>query len=343
MVNDYAGYMEMCPAFFCRPPMTFTTPVHIPPSHVRISYAHRITLFGSCFAEAIGARLVDGLFCVDLNPFGTLYNPLSVATVIERLWSAQPFTESELIHHADAYHSPLHHSDFSAPTATECLRRINDRLAHSARHLAAADRLIITFGTAYVYRWRETGAVVGNCHKLPEHCFTRTRLTVDEIVRTWADLMDTLQRQRPTLQWLFTVSPVRHLRDGAHENALSKSTLLLAVDQLVRRCPERADYFPAYEIMMDELRDYRFYADDMCHPSPLAVRHIGERFEAACMDPQTRQWLSRAEAIHRDLQHKPFHPDSEAHRRFVAQTTLKLHQLQSELPCPPTFESHLST
>ncbi len=185
--------------------------------------------------------------------------------------------------------------------------------------------------------------MVGNCHKLLERCFIRTRLTVDEIVHTWTALMDTLHRQRPALQWLFTVSPVRHLRDGAHENALSKSTLLLAVDQLVSRCPERADYFPAYEIMMDELRDYRFYADDMCHPSPLAVRHIGERFEVACMDPQTRQWLSRAEAIHRDLQHKPFHPDSEAHRRFVAQTTLKLHQLQSELPCPPTFESHLST
>ena len=323
--------------------MTFTTPVHIPPSRVRIGYAHQLLVFGSCFAEAIGARLADGLFCVDLNPFGTLYNPLSVAAAIERLLAPRPFTESELIHHADAYHSLLHHSDFSAPTATECLRRINDRLAHSARHLAAADRLIVTFGTAYVYRWRETGAVVGNCHKLPERCFTRTRLTVDEIVHTWTALMDTLHRQRPALQWLFTVSPVRHLRDGAHENALSKSTLLLAVDQLVSRNPERADYFPAYEIMMDELRDYRFYADDMCHPSPLAVRHIGECFEAACMDQQTRQWLSRVEAIHRDLQHKPFHPDCEAHRRFVAQTTLKLHQLQSELPCPPTFESHLST
>lgn len=323
--------------------MIFTTPVHTPVSRVRIGHAHQILVFGSCFAEVMGARLADGLFCIDINPFGTLYNPLSVAAAIERLLDARPFTASELIRHADTYHSLLHHSAFSAATEAECLRKINDRLALSARALSEADRLIVTFGTAYVYRLRETGRVVGNCHKLPERCFTRTRLTVDEIVHIWEPLMDTLQRRRPALQWLFTVSPVRHLRDGAHENTLSKSTLLLAVDRLVSRCPERADYFPAYELLMDELRDYRFYADDMCHPSPTAVRYISERFEAACMDQPTREWLRRAEAIQRDLRHKPFNPNSEAHQRFAAQTSLKLERLRSELPLPPTFESLLST
>lgn len=317
--------------------MHLTTPVLIPTSHVRIGYEHRITLFGSCFADAIGSHLGDTLFDIDLNPFGTLYNPHSVAVAIRRLLAPRTFTSADLIHHADAYHSPLHHSDFSAPTAEECLRRINDRLDSSTTHLAHTDRLIITFGTAYVYRLKDTGAIVGNCHKLPERCFTRARLTADDIVHVWAPLLDELLSRRPTLQCLFTVSPIRHLRDGLRENTLSKATLHLAVDRLIALHPDRLDYFPAYEILLDELRDYRFYADDMCHPTPLAVRYIFERFRDACMDPPTRAWLLRAEAIRRDLGHRPFRPDSDAHRHFLAKTTLKLQQLRSELPLPSTF------
>ena len=268
--------------------MEFTTPVQIPPSTIRIGYEHRTMIFGSCFAEAIGQRLSDLLFPVDLNPFGILYNPDSIAAAIRRLMDGNLFTADELTRYDDLYHSLLHHGSFSAPTADECLEQINARLSAGAEFLAAADRIIVTFGTSYVYRWKGTGAVVGNCHKMPDSYFRRERLSVDEIADTWLPLMDCIHRRRPTLKWIFTVSPVRHLRDGAHENNLSKSVLLLAIEKLISHYPTIANYFPAYELMMDELRDYRFYAEDMCHPSPAAIHYISDRFESTYMDAKTR-------------------------------------------------------
>ena len=317
--------------------MNFITPIQIPPSTIRIGYEHRTMIFGSCFAEAIGQRLSDLLFPVDLNSFGILYNPDSIAAAIRRLMDGNLFTADELTRYDDLYHSLLHHGSFSAPTADECLEWINARLSAGAEFLAAADRIIVTFGTSYVYRWKGTGAVVGNCHKMPDSYFRRERLSVDEIADTWLPLMDCIHSRRPTLKWIFTVSPVRHLRDGAHENNLSKSVLHLIIEKLISLYPTIANYFPAYELMMDELRDYRFYAEDMCHPSPAAVHYISDRFESTYMDAKTRAWLRRAEALHRDLQHRPIHPDSEAHRRFLVQTKLKLKQLRAELPTPPTF------
>ena len=294
-------------------------------------------ILGSCFAEAIGQRLSDLLFPIDLNPFGILYNPDSIAAAIRRLMDGHLFTADELIQHHDLYHSLLHHGSFSAPTADECLERINARLSAGAEFLAAADRIIVTFGTSYVYRWKGTGAVVGNCHKMPDSYFRRERLSVDKAVHRWNLLLDSMVRRRPEVKWIFTVSPVRHLRDGAHENNLSKSVLHLLIEKLISLYPTIANYFPAYELMMDELRDYRFYAEDMCHPSPAAIHYISDRFESTYMDAKTRAWLRRAEALHRDLQHRPMHPDSEAYRRFLVQTKLKLKQLRAELPTPPTF------
>ena len=317
--------------------MNFITPIQIPPSTIRIGYEHRTMILGSCFAEAIGQRLSDLLFPVDLNPFGILYNPDSIATAIRRLMDGNLFTADELTRYDDLYHSLLHHGSFSAPTAEECLERINARLSAGAEFLAAADRIIVTFGTSYVYRWKGTGAVVGNCHKMPDSYFRRERLSVDKVVHRWNLLLDSMVRRRPEEKWIFTVSPVRHLRDGAHENNLSKSVLHLIIEKLISLYPTIANYFPAYELMMDELRDYRFYAEDMCHPSPAAIHYISDRFESTYMDAKTRAWLRRAEALHRDLQHRPIHPDSEAHRRFLVQTKLKLKQLRAELPTPPTF------
>lgn len=317
--------------------MNFITPIQIPPSTIRIGYEHRTMILGSCFAEAIGQRLSDLLFPVDLNPFGILYNPDSIAAAIRRLMDGNLFTADELTRYDDLYHSLLHHGSFSAPTADECLERINARLSAGAEFLAAADRIIVTFGTSYVYRWKGTGAVVGNCHKMPDSYFRRERLSVDKVVHRWNLLLDSMVRRRPEVKWIFTVSPVRHLRDGAHENNLSKSVLHLIIEKLISLYPTIANYFPAYELMMDELRDYRFYAEDMCHPSPAAVHYISDRFESTYMDAKTRAWLRRAEALHRDLQHRPIHPDSEAYRRFLMQTKLKLKQLRAELPTPPTF------
>lgn len=317
--------------------MNFTTPIQIPPSRIRIGYQHRTMVLGSCFAEAIGERLADTLFPVDVNPFGILHNPMSIAAAIRRLIDGRLFTAAELIRHDNMYHSLLHHGSFSAPTAEECLEQINARLSSGSQFLTAADRIIVTFGTAYVYRWKTTNDVVSNCHKLPESYFHRSRLSIDRIAHTWILLMDSVNRLRPDLKWVFTVSPVRHLRDGAHENHLSKATLLFAIEKILARYPTMGEYFPAYELLLDELRDYRFYSADMCHPSPLAAYYISERFEKTYMDSETRAYLRRAEALHRDLQHKPFRPDSEAYRGFLAQTKLKLEQLRDELPLPPTF------
>ena len=317
--------------------MNFITPIQIPPSTIRIGYEHRTMIFGSCFAEAIGQRLSDLLFPVDLNPFGILYNPDSIAAAIRRLMDGNLFTADELTRYDDLYHSLLHHGSFSAPTADECLERINARLSAGAEFLAAVDRIIVTFGTSYVYRWKGTGAVVGNCHKMPDSYFRRERLSVDKVVHRWNLLLDSMVRRRPEVKWIFTVSPVRHLRDGAHENNLSKSVLLLLIEKLISPYPTIANYFPAYELMMDELRDYRFYAEDMCHPSPAAIHYISDRFESTYMDAKTIAWLRRAETLHRDLQHRPIRPDSEAYRRFLVQTKLKLKQLRAELPTPPTF------
>ena len=173
---------------------------------------------------------------------------------------------------------------------------------------------------------------MANCHKLPEKYFERARLSVEEIVSLWEPLIAKLQKKHPSLQWLFTVSPIRHWRDGAHENQLSKATLHLAVEALQERFPVQTAYFPAYELMMDELRDYRFYADDMCHPSLTAIQYIWERFVEVCMDEPARCLLKEAEEIRKALDHRPFNPQSEAYRRFLTQTLLKIDRFNEKMP-----------
>lgn len=191
---------------------------------------------------------------------------------------------------------------------------------------------MLTFGTAYVYEQKETGKVVSNCHKLPENKFNRRLLSVEEIVEDYTALITEMAARNPDLKWLFTVSPIRHIRDGMHANQLSKSTLLLAIDRLQQLFPERVFYFPSYEIILDELRDYRFYADDMLHPSPLAIRYLWERFSETFFSPETKQVIVAVQDIRRDLAHKPFHPESEAYQRFLGQIVLKIERLIGKYP-----------
>ena len=191
---------------------------------------------------------------------------------------------------------------------------------------------MLTFGTAYVYEQKETGKVVSNCHKLPENKFNRRLLSVEEIVEDYTALITEMAARNPELKWLFTVSPIRHIRDGMHANQLSKSTLLLAIDRLQQLFPERVFYFPSYEIILDELRDYRFYADDMLHPSPLAIRYLWERFSETFFSSETKQVIVAVQDIHRDLAHKPFHPESEAYQRFLGQIVLKIERLIGKYP-----------
>ena len=226
----------------------------------------------------------------------------------------------------------MHHGSFSAFTPEETLHTINLRLHHAYKKLPELNWLMVTMGTAYVYKQKESGQVVANCHQLPESHFLRYRLSVEEIVEDYTALITEMSALNPDLKWLFTVSPIRHIRDGMHANQLSKSTLLLAIDRLQQLFPERVFYFPSYEIILDELRDYRFYADDMLHPSPLAIRYLWERFSETFFSPETKQVIIAVQDIRRDLAHKPFHPESEAYQRFLGQIVLKIERLIGKYP-----------
>lgn len=312
--------------------MNFYTPVETPSALPQLTHTHRLMLFGSCFAAHIGARLTGAKFRCNVNPYGVLYNPLSISAALREISEGKIYTQDDLFFFRECWHSPMHHGDFSSPSKEEALKAINERIASAHEHIFQSDYLLLTFGTAWVYEQRETGRIVGNCHKQPEKCFTRRRLTVDEIVQDYTSLLSELLARNPRLKVLFTVSPIRHVRDGMHANQLSKATLLLAIDQLQAAFPEHAFYFPAYELVLDELRDYRFYAEDMVHPSEVAVQYVWERFSSACFPPETLQVIEESENIRRALAHKPFQPDSEEYKRFLGQIVLKIDRLNGKYP-----------
>ena len=267
--------------------MKWRTEIEIPKSRWQIEPDDRILLVGSCFTDSIGQKMqVHGLHATT-NPTGVLYNPLSIVQ------SLNGDMRVELVEHDGLYHSMSHHSSFSGTDSEQVLRRCLQSQAELHQALAEADVVFVTFGTAYVY-FRD-GQVVANCHKLPESEFVRRRLSVQEILTAWRPLIRTM----PDKHWVFTVSPIRHQRDGMHQNQLSKATLLLAIEQLQQAFPEQVTYFPAYEIVLDELRDYRFYADDLVHPSAAAVDYIWQRLCDTFVSPETgakmqanyKQWL----------------------------------------------------
>lgn len=313
--------------------MQFTTPTDIQPLSRRIGHDARLLVMGSCFAEHMGTRLQQMKWRAVVNPFGVLYNPLSIAEALRRLIDAHRYGEDELVEFPDGgWNTWLHHSRYSYPDRREALDAINNSMEAAAGMLAQTDWLVLTLGTAWVYRLKEDGRVVGNCHKVPEREFVRQRLSVDEIVETFVALLDRLWSVNPGARMLLTVSPVRHLKDGLHGNQLSKATLLLAVDELCRRMPERCVYFPAYEVLMDELRDYRFYAEDMAHPSKQAVDYVWERFVEHCTDEAAHAFMAEWSKVCRALEHRPFKPDSEQYRAFVRQNMLKIAKLKEKYP-----------
>ena len=276
--------------------MKLQTVVDIAPSKWKIGYEDKILLLGSCFSDEIGEQMKQRYLHVTCNPFGTLYNPLSIA-------QALTMTEMpDLVEHEGLWHAMSHHGSFSRADKGEAESAIRTSIETMQQALHEASVVIVTFGTAWVYEMKGEGlpvtgyGVVGNCHKLPENCFTRRRLTVEEIVAAWKPIL----AQYPDKHWLFTVSPIRHIRDGLHENQLSKATLLQAVEQL-------GDYYPSYEIMLDELRDYRFYADDLVHPSSLAVNYIWERFVDTFCTNQTKNELVLQLKRWKHEHHNPLH------------------------------------
>lgn len=295
--------------------MKFRTEITAVPADFGITHSDKIAMLGSCFVENISSQLANAGFQIDVNPFGIVYNPLSLSNNLNQLLDDKRFTAHDLFRDKEIYHSFFHHSRFSGTNKEEVLATINSRLAESSAFLRKANLLIITFGTAFVYRLQSTGEVVSNCHKLPANRFSYKSLTVAEIVAEWTNLISKLQEAIPEIKILFTVSPIRHWKDGAHGNQLSKATLLLAVDELIKICPN-CFYFPAYEILLDDLRDYRFYAEDMLHPSPQAVDYIREKFSETYFSKETMGKIREYERIQQALNHRPFHPESEEHKAF---------------------------
>jgi hypothetical protein len=308
------------------------TAIDISESRDKINFGDRVMFLGSCFAENIGAKMSENRFNVCVNPFGTLYNPMSVSMACKRMLNPVRFGEKDLFFHNGLYGSFFHHGCFSRPDMEDALRNMNESLDSSVKVFNHLSYLIITFGSAYVYYFKENGTIVANCHKRPETDFLRERTSVNQITEEWSNLITDLLRINPALKFIFTVSPIRHFRDGVHNNQVSKATLLLSEQLLTEMYPENVSYFPAYEIMMDELRDYRFYAEDMIHPSSLAIRHIWERFCKTRMTDNTRNLITEIGGLNKALNHTVLNDKSEEYKIFLKQTLLKIERLKEKNP-----------
>ncbi len=307
----------------------------VKPLRFRGTIGHRqgVMMLGSCFSDNIGLRLRQACFDVDINPFGTLYNPASIACGIGAILKCRQYSIDDLFQEKgdNRWHSFSHHSEYSSVDSQLMLEKINQRVCEANKMLQRASTLIVTFGTAWVYKYAPTGKVVANCHKLPASMFERSMMSIDEIVAMWKDVIADVKAINQSIQVIFTVSPIRHLRDGAHENQLSKSTLLLAINQLVREC-EDVIYFPAYEIMNDDLRDYRFYASDMTHPSEVAVDYIYDMFSQSFFDDDTISLAEKCVKLSKRLMHIPMGDDQDAVARFVHSTNQLKTQLLQQYP-----------
>lgn len=311
--------------------MEFRTKVELPIGEYEIRHDSRIMSWGSCFAENISKKLIENKFSCDANPFGVLYNPLSIARSINILLDECYYSEDNLQYANGQWFSLMHHSSFSSSDKSECLNRINERIRFGTAHLRTARTVILTWGTARVYEWGADGTIVGNCHKLPEKLFKRRLLEVDEIVENYLCLIAKIRACNPDVHFLFTVSPIRHAKDGLHGNQLSKATLLISLQKICEKLPY-CHYFPSYEIMMDELRDYRFYADDMLHPSPLAIEYIWQCFCDSYFKQDTLQIMKQWDDIRKGIEHRPFNAESEAYRHFLSQILLKIEILKEKFP-----------
>ena len=296
----------------------WTTPIYIKPSDWHIGYPNRVLMLGSCFADSIAEKMQQYYFQVTANPFGTLYNPLSIANAI-RLHEVPT-----LVEWGGLWHSMYHHGSFSDVNREHVAKHCAESIRVLQQALTDAGVVIITFGTAWVYE--QDGTIVANCHKMPQDNFSRRRLSVEEIVETWQPLVEAHKDKH----FIFTVSPIRHIKDGLHENQLSKATLLLAVDKLNRQAG--SEYFPSYEILLDELRDYRFYADDMLHPSPVAVQYIWERFVQTYMTADTQNEMQVLHQLYLDRHHTLLHPESTESQRFIQRLQEKEQQLSTRYP-----------
>ncbi|MBE9467838.1 MAG: GSCFA domain-containing protein [Bacteroidetes bacterium] len=309
----------------------FRTNIEIPKSNSKIAYNSKTIFVGSCFTENIGNKLYELKFPVEINPFGIQYNPKSVKNSLSFLIDKKVFTQDDIHFTNEQWFSFYHHSKFSNSDKEKCLFKINEKIRQAAEFLENADTLFITFGTAWVYQLNETKEIVSNCHKLPANQFNRFLLDVDDIYKDYLILIKRLLELNNKLKIIFTVSPIRHLKDGAVGNQISKSTLILAVNKLKKHF-SNVEYFPSYEIMMDDLRDYRFYADDMFHINETAINYIWQKFSETYFDDNTQDLIKKIKKIVKNKNHKPFNPKSQMYKDFLKNNLEQINKLLHQYP-----------
>ncbi len=310
---------------------TFRTILSVTKANFDISHQNHIFTMGSCFAENIAQYLQKGRFHLEINPFGILYNPVSIAQGLELLYNESPIAAAELVQQGELWHSFLHHGSFAKLSKTALLEDLQTRLETHRAFAKKTNRIILTLGTANVFVYRDTGNIVANCHKIPNTAFDKRRLSVTECVAVFNSIFQKIKIQYPDTQIIVTVSPVRHIRDGIVENQRSKATLLLAAEQLAQQF-SFVHYFPAYEILMDDLRDYRFYNEDMIHPNDTAIAYVWEAFGDSFFSESTKNILREVEALNRLLAHRPLFPETNEYQAFLRKQIEKSDALQAKYP-----------
>jgi len=314
--------------------MQFSTQIPIPQGAIKIDYNSRILSLGSCFAVNIGQKLDYFKFENVTNPFGILFHPAALQKFISFAINQKQFTEDDIFYHNERWHSFDAHSDLSHTDKQMLIYNLNAAATLAHEEFKKATHILITLGTAWVYRYSRSNNVVANCHKVPQKEFTKELLSTTAIKESLQDIITMLSGVNPAAQFIFTVSPVRHIKDGFTQNQWSKANLISALHEVLQTPPSGAGglYFPSYEIMMDELRDYRFYAEDMIHPSQTAIDYIWERFTQAWVSADAEGIMKTVDTIQKGLKHRSFNPESSQHAAFLANLNEKIAALQKEYP-----------
>ncbi|MDP2087931.1 MAG: GSCFA domain-containing protein [Flavobacteriaceae bacterium] len=305
--------------------MKLRTEIELTKQESVLNYDSQIVLFGSCFAENIGDKLDFYKFPHLVNPFGILFHPIAIENALDDICQKKIYTENDLYFHNDLWQSFKHHSKFSSESKSEILSNINTSIENANQFLKNTSHIIITLGTAWVYEFTEQQQLVANCHKISQKKFQKRLLFLDEIEQSLKNTLQIIHSFNPTAQVIFTVSPVRHLSNGIAENSQSKALLLTAIHQAINQ--KNTHYFPSFEIMMDDLRDYRFYKSDLIHPNDLAVAYIWEQFKKSWIDEKSYPLMDEISDIQKALQHRPFNENSPKHQVFLKDLQLKIDEL----------------
>jgi len=310
--------------------MKFRTELKLSQAENVIDHSSKILLIGSCFSDHMSGKLSDSGFEILANPHGILFNPKSIENSINEYLRGESYSEQDLTFNGEQWVSLNHHGRFNDPNPAEILKRINNNIRQARNFLPQATHLILTLGTSWVYRHLEQDRLVANCHKIPQKEFQKELLAVEQIANCLEGILSGIRKVNAKAPVVFTVSPVRHLRDGMIENTLSKARLLQAIHKLVKE--GKVHYFPSYEIMMDDLRDYRFYERDMIPPNRTAIEYIWEKFCEVWIDPSSKTLMDKVQKIHRSLEHRPLHSGSGQYRIFMQKVEEEMNELQKTYP-----------